>query len=195
MTRLVRFALILAALVGGGLTAGGADAQPPPTPSAQLQGTFHMTGTVTVAKNIRGERVGDVAQRTWTFTPLCPTGPCATVQLARQRATGTDTLVLQAVGPTTYTGTGRFYAPLRCTGLIYAAGQAVPFKITVRVAATAPSPNGTVVSAITAAYVNRARLNLTPCIGVLGHDSATYTGQLAAGAMRSDRRTPAIAAS
>ncbi|MBV9337766.1 MAG: hypothetical protein JO262_15675 [Solirubrobacterales bacterium] len=178
MSRLVAYALIAAALAGAGLTAGGADAQPLPTPSAQLQGTFHMTGSVTVAENIRGERVGDVAQRTWTFAPLCPTGPCATVQLIRQRATGTDTLVLHAVGPTAYAGKGRFYAPLRCTGRIYRPGQAVPFKITVQVSATAPSVTGTVVTAITAAYVNQSRLNLTPCIGVLGHDSAAYIGQL-----------------
>ena len=178
MSRLVVYALIAAALAGAGLTAGDADAQPPVTPSAQLQGAFQMTGTVTVAKKIRGERVGEVAQRSWTFAPLCPTAPCATVQLVRQRATGSDTLVLHAIGPTAYTGTGRFSAPLRCAGRIYGSGQAVPFRITVQVTATAPSATGTVVTAITATYVNRSRLNLTPCIGVLGHDSATYTGQL-----------------
>ena len=182
MRRLGLHLLIAAALAGAGLNAGAADAQPPATPSAQLQGTFQMTGTVTVAKNIRGEHVGDVAQRSWTFAPLCPTAPCATVQLVRQRATGSDTLVLHAIGPTAYTGRGRFYAPLRCAGRIYGSGQAVPFTITVQVTATAPAATGTVVTAVTAAYVSRSRLNLTPCIGVLGHDSATYTGQLAPGA-------------
>ena len=181
MSRVVVYALIAVAVAGAGLSAGGADAQPSPTPAAQLEGTFQMTGAVTVATNVRGEHVGDVAQRTWRFTPLCPTGPCATVRLLRQRATGTDTLVLHAVGPTAYAGTGRFYAPLRCTGRIYRPGQVVPFTITVQVTATGPSATGTVVTAITAAYVNLSRLNLTPCIGVLGSDSASYTGQLVTG--------------
>ena len=181
MSRGVTCALIAVALVGAGLTAGAANGQPPPTPLAQLHGTFVMSGTVTVATNVRGEYVGDFAQRTWRFTPLCVTGPCATVRLVRHRATGTDRLVLHALSPTTYSGTGRFYAPLRCTGRYYRRGQAVLFTITVEVTATAPSATGTDVTAITAAYVNTSRLNLTPCIGVLGQDAATYTGQLATG--------------
>ena len=182
MRRLVVYALVTAALAGAGLAADAADAQPPATPAAQLQGTFQMTGTVTVAKNIRGERVGNVAQRSWTFAPLCPTAPCSTVHLVRQRAAGSDSLVLHAIGPTAYAGRGRFYAPLRCAGQIYPRGQAVPFTITVQVTATAPTATGTVITGITAAYVSRSRLNLTPCIGVLGHDAATYTGQLVPGA-------------
>jgi hypothetical protein len=131
-----------------------------------------MTGTVTVAHNVRGEHVGEVVHRTWTFTPQCPTAPCPTVQLVRQRAGGTDTLILHQTGPTSYAGAGVFEAPLRCSGRIYPSGQAVPFKITVRVTSTGQ---------LSATYVNRRRTNLTPCIGVLGHDSARYTGLLAAG--------------
>jgi hypothetical protein len=70
-----------------------------------------------------------------------------------------------------------FYAPLRCSGRIYPRGQEIPFRITVRVTAT----NGTAASAISATYVNRERTNLTPCIGVLGHDSARYVGLVAPG--------------
>jgi hypothetical protein len=92
------------------------------------------------------------------------------VQLVRQRANGTDTLTLHQTGPSTYAGKGRFYAPLRCTGRVYPAGQMIPFRITVRIGATGE---------LTATYVNRKRLDLTPCIGVLGHDSARYKGQLA----------------
>jgi hypothetical protein len=75
-------------------------------------------------------------------------------------------------------GSSLFYAPLRCTGRIYRPGQVVPFEITVQITATAPSATGIVASAISATYVNRSRLNLTPCIGVLGHDSARFSGQL-----------------
>jgi hypothetical protein len=127
---------------------------------------------VTVARNVRGEHVGDVVQRTWTFTPLCATAPCATVQLVRQRANGSDTLTLRQTGPGTYAGAGLFYAALRCSGRVYPHGQKIPFRIRVNV-----TPTG----ALSATYVNRSRINLTPCVAVLGHDSARYTGQLAAG--------------
>jgi hypothetical protein len=160
MSRRVVAIVVLAATLG---FAAGAAAQTAP----QLQGTFQMTGTVTVAANVRGEYVGQVVQRTWTFTPLCATAPCASVRLVRQRATGTDTLTLQQTGPGTYTGAGEFFAPLRCMGRIYNPGQAVPFQITVGITATGQ---------LTATYVNRARINLTRCIGVLGHDAARYTG-------------------
>jgi hypothetical protein len=166
---LAALAVLLAAAGSAPAAAGQA------TP--QLQGTFQMSGTVTVAHNVRGEHVGDPVVRTWTFTPQCPTSPCSTVQLVRQRATGTDTLTLRQTGPETYAGTGSFYAPLRCTRRLYPRGQLVPFKIRLRVTAI----TGTVASAISAAYVNRSRTNLTPCIGVLGHDAARYTGQLVTG--------------
>ena len=135
-----------------------------------------MNGRVTVAQNVRGERVGEVVQRTWTFTPQCPIGPCA-VQLVRGRATGTDTLTLQQTAADTYAGSGTFFAPLRCAGRIYPHGQEVPFRITVHITAV----TGDVASTISATYVNRSRINLTRCVGVLGHDAARYTGQLAPG--------------
>jgi hypothetical protein len=156
--------VVLVATVG---FAAGAAAQPPPP----LQGGFQMIGTVTVANNVRGEYVGQVVQRTWTFIPLCPAQPCATVQLVRQRAAGTDTLILHQTGPASYAGAGQFSMPLRCMGRIYSPGEAVPFKITVRVTDTGQ---------LTATYVNPSRINLTPCIGVLGHDAARYTSQPAA---------------
>lgn len=162
MSRPIVAVVVLLATVA---LAPGAAGQPAP----QLQGTFQMTGTVTVAKNVRGEHVGEVVHRTWTFTPLCPDVPCATVRLVRQRGTGTatDALTLHAVGPSKYTGAGEFLAPLLCAGRIYRPGQSVPFTITVRVTAAGQ---------LIATYVNRSRLNLTPCVGVLGHDAARYTG-------------------
>ncbi len=175
MSRLRGAVVVLVATLG---LAPGAAGQPAP----QLQGTFQMTGTVTVANNVRGERVGEIVHRTWTFTPQCPTAPCATVRLVRQRATGTDTLTLHQTGPDSYAGAGRFFAPLRCTGRVYRPGQVVPFKITVHVTATGH---------LNATYVNRSRVNLTPCIGVLGHDAARYTGL----PIRSDRSTALSTAS
>jgi hypothetical protein len=160
MSRPAVAVVMLVATIG---LAPGAAAQPAP----QLQGTFQMTGTVTVATNVRGEHVGQVVHRTWTFTPSCPAAPCATVILVRQRANGTDRLTLHEDGPHAYAGDGRFYAPLRCAGRIYRPGQAVPFRITVHVTAT---------DHLKATYVNDARINLTPCIGVLGHDAARYAG-------------------
>jgi hypothetical protein len=173
-------AAMVAVAVTGVSAAGGAAAlaaTPPPNPAAQPQGAFQMSGTVTVAQNVRGERAGQVVARTWTFTPQCQAAPCATVQLVRGRATGDDTLTLTRTRPGNYAGNGIFYAPLRCSGHIYPSGQEIPFRITVRVTAS----NGTTASAISATYVNRARTNLTPCIGILGHDAARYTGLAAVG--------------
>ena len=60
--------------------------------------------------------------------------------------------------------------------------MSIPFQIRVHVTATGPAAGGgTVATAITASYVNTSRLNLTPCVAVLGHDAATYTGTLAPG--------------
>jgi hypothetical protein len=168
-------ALLPAVLAATGLSAG-ASAQTPAT-DALLKGTFQMNGRVTAAHNVRGERVGQVVIRRWTFTPACATAPCAAVQLVRGRATGTDTLMLAQTPSGTYAGSGLFYAPLRCSGRIYPRGQEIPFRITVRITAA----DGTTASAISATYVNRERTNLTPCIGVLGHDSARYVGLLAPG--------------
>jgi len=156
--------------------AGPASAQTPAA-DALLKGSFQMSGRVTVAHNVRGERVGQLVTRTWTFTPQCTTAPCATVQLVRARSGGTDALTLEQTRTGTYAGSGLFYAPLRCSGRIYPQGQEIPFRITVRITAT----NGTTASAISATYVNRKRKNLTPCIGVLGHDSARYVGLLTPG--------------
>jgi hypothetical protein len=156
--------------------AGPASAQTPTT-DALLKGSFQMSGRVTAAQNVRGERVGQVVTRTWTFTPQCAAAPCAAVLLVRRRSGGTDTLTLEQTRTGSYAGAGVFYAPLRCSGRIYPRGQEIPFRITVRVTAT----NAGAASAISATYVNRERTNLTPCIGVLGHDSAHYVGLLAPG--------------
>ena len=77
-------------------------------------------------------------------------------------------------------GAGLF-APLRCAGRTYRHGERVPFTITVRITAAA-SVNGVIVATrLRATYVNRTRINLTPCVVAPGHDAATYRGQPATG--------------
>lgn len=182
LRRRAQIALALAAIGAALLIVPSASTgQPPPAPTAQLQGIFQMTGTVTTAQFVRGEHAGETVQRSWSFTPLCSVGYCATVRLVRGRATGIDTLTLTATGPRAYAGTGLFHAPLRCAGRVYRPGQAIPFQITVHVTGTAPAAGGAMVAtAISATYVNTARRNLTPCVAVLGHDSASYTGTVGA---------------
>jgi hypothetical protein len=147
-----------------------------PTPDARLQGQFLLAGRVAVAAHVPGEHVGQVVSRTWSFTPGCPAGPCATVTLVRTRASGVDTVTLYRRGPGYYAGSGSFFAPLRCAGRTYPNGAAVPFTITVRVTRTLPAPWPLLASRVSATYVNRSRQNLTPCVAVLGHDAATYHG-------------------
>jgi len=178
-----RAALSLGMVVAAVLAAGpgAAAAQPAPIQS-RLTGTYQMTGRVTAARYVRGEHVGEAVQRSWAFTPLCATGPCAQVRLVRGRAAGTDSLILNQTSPGHYSGTGRFFAPLKCAGRVYSAGEEVPFTINVTVTVTTTAPDGTVLAQrISATYVNKTRLNLTPCVLVLGHDSARYTGALVLG--------------
>ncbi len=168
---------ILAASLISAAGAGAASAQLPAAAQSRLEGTFQLMGRVTVADHVRGEHVGEFVQRTWTFTPLCVSGPCAQVRLFRGRANATDALILTETSPGHYSGTGRFFAPLKCAGQIYATGEEVPFEVKLHVTATGTAPDGTTVATqIGATYVNKSRLNLTRCVIVLGHDAARYTG-------------------
>jgi hypothetical protein len=158
-----------------------ASAVPPPAPTpanARLQGQFQLSGRITVAKNVRGERVGQTVTRTWTFTPSCASGVCPTIVLVRRRATGSDQLVLNLRTPGYYVGSGRFFAPLRCGRRTWRRGSVVPFTIAVRVTAAALAGSDVVATQIRAAYTNRTRINRTPCVAVLGHDAAVYSGQV-----------------
>lgn len=165
--------LTLAASLG---VAIAARAQSPLTHTARLQGQFDLNGRITVAHRVSGEHAGETVVRTWTFTPLCPAGPCATVALTRQREAGTDTLVLNVVAADVYAGRGRFYAPLRCGGRTIRRGEAVPFKITVHITGAALEGQVPVATNLTATYVNRKRTNRTRCVAKPGHDAAVYRG-------------------
>lgn len=172
-----RAVTLIAAVLLGGAPAALAGT-PVPTATAHLGGTFVLAGTVTVARNVRGEHRGEGLHRTWTFTPGCATGPCTTVTLVRPRAGGTDRLVLSQNSPGYYVGYSSFYRPLRCGSRIYARGERVPFRITVRITQALVSNGQVIASRINASYRNRVRYNLTPCVAYLGHDAASYHGHI-----------------
>jgi hypothetical protein len=187
--RLLVLALGIAA--GGLPSATSAASRPskptsPPKPKsdtakARLEGPFLLAGRVTVAKLIPGERVGQTVTRNWTFAPQCKVGACGTVVLTRERTHGTDRLMLHRKKPGYYVGSSRFFAPLRCGNQVYPRGAAVPFTITVTVMHAITTPSGPVANRVNATYLNRSRINRTPCVGVLGHDAANYHGHLMLG--------------
>jgi hypothetical protein len=176
--------LVLAATLGAGalvatlVPAAAASARSRLASTARLEGQFQMTGQVTVARHVLGEYAGEIVTRTWTFTPLCPAGPCRRVALTRQRAAGTDQLVLHLTGVNRYEGKGRFYAPLRCGPRTVATGQSVPFTIRVKVTATGGADGVSIATRVRATYVNRKRTNLTRCVAPPAHDAAVYHGGL-----------------
>ncbi|HUO72715.1 MAG TPA: hypothetical protein VMU39_18240 [Solirubrobacteraceae bacterium] len=176
---------LVAAIATITMSATAATAAAPATPAglgaARLEGPFLLAGRVTLAKLVPGERVGQLVSRTWTFTPACATGACDTIRLVRQRETGSDRVTLHRGKPGYYVGKGTFFAPLRCAKRVYPNGAAVPFTITVQVTAALQTPTDLVASRVNATYVNLSRRNLTPCVGVLGHDAAVYHGHLLLG--------------
>jgi hypothetical protein len=167
-----------AAMLMPAATASAA-APAPPFPDARLQGSFELAGRVTAAHAVRGEHVGQTVARVWSFTSTCPSGQCSQVALVRARAGASDSLVLNRIGPGRYRGSGSFFLPLRCAGRVYARGEQVPFTITVAVTLAVPFGSGIVATRVSATYVNRRRINRTPCVAALGHDAASYHGHLA----------------
>jgi hypothetical protein len=153
---------------------------PPPVSAARLQGQFQLTGLVTAAVAVRGEHKGEHVKRSWTFAPQCATGPCARVALRRTRSGGVDSVLLEETSPAHYAGAGVFYAPLRCAGRRYPRGERVPFTIKLHITEAALVNGVVVATRLRATYRNRKRINLTPCVGVLGHDAARYRGRLVA---------------
>jgi hypothetical protein len=169
--RLVLLAGLMLALPGP--SALGAAAPRAAQERASLQGYFLLTGRVTSAVNVVGERVGQTLRRSWAFIPLCSSGACPEVQLIRQGGRG-GTLTLVRKSPAVYTGTGSFSAAVRCGGRRFPRGQTVPFSITVRILAAAQAPTGIVATAIRATYTNPSRINHTPCVAIPGREEATY---------------------
>lgn len=160
------------------LPAQAAALPPAPISAARLQGSFLLAGAITAERGVRGERRGQQFMRRWVFTSSCASGPCPTVTLVRGRAAGSDTLVLGQRSPGVYRGKGSFTRPLRCAGRIYPVGERIPFTITVTINAAVLSSAGALATRVSATYVNTSRVNLTPCVAFLGHDSARYHGHV-----------------
>jgi hypothetical protein len=175
-------AAAVAGAAAGPAASAGAQTTKTPTPgsvaTARLAGQFLLLGTVTVAQNITGEHAGQQSLRNWKFTPMCARDACNQIKLVRDRAGGTDTLTLERTSPAHYSGTGLFYAPLKCNGRTYRRGESVPFTITVRVTGAQIRNNVDRVTEIHATYTNNSRKNLTLCVAIPGHDAASYHGHL-----------------
>lgn len=181
-------AAAVAAVPGAAAAAAPAAATPPALlGAARLQGFYAVSGVVTSAVGVPGERRGERVSRRWTFIPpdSCSGGQCATIELFRTRAGGVDQLLLTRRGPGLYSGAGAFLAPVRCHGRMYRKGQLANFTIAVRI--TAAVAQGTAVQAtgFTATYTGAKRIGLTRCVNSPSHDSARYAGiQPAAAATR-----------
>jgi hypothetical protein len=134
---------------------------------------------VTAAHAVRGEHVGQTFSRVWSFSSTCPSGQCEQVALVRSRAAASDSLILHRIGPGRYRGNSSFFLPLSCAGRVYPQGEKVPFTITVRITLAVPFGDESAATRVSATYVNRRRLNRTPCVAALGHDAASYHGHLA----------------
>jgi hypothetical protein len=168
--------MFVASLAAPGATAAAAAA--PVFPTARLEGTFDLAGRVTAAHAVRGEHVGQVVSRAWSFHSTCPSGQCPQIALVRSRGGASDSLVLKRTGPGRYRGNGRFFLPLRCAGRLYPHGEQVPFTISVQITLAVPFGGGMVATRVSATYLNRRRINRTPCVAALGHDAASYHGHL-----------------
>jgi hypothetical protein len=170
-------ALALTAAIPGVAVDAALAATAPLTARARLHGVFALAGRVTAADAIPGEQAGQQLYRTWAFTSACASGQCAAVALVRQRGTTADKLTLRRQQPGYYVGSGAFYAPLRCGAVTWARGARVGFTIAVRVTA-AVSGRAVIATRVNATYTNTSRTNLTPCVGALGRDAASYHGHL-----------------
>lgn len=167
---------VLLAAVGparAGAVAGVAD--------ARISTMYVMHGRIVAAVRVRGEHRGQPVTRRWRFTGLdCAGNVCARLSLRRHRgARHVDRLTLSRVGVGSYTGRGRFTAPLRCRGRRYPHGLVVPYTITVLVTQAVPVEGIAFASQLSAVYANQRRIDHTPCPLGPSHDSAWYAGAAA----------------
>lgn len=172
----MRRILSLAGAVTVVLTASPAALAGPAPSVARLQGYFTASGTVTRAVNVPGEYQGERVSRTWAFLPSCPSGPCATVRLIRQRGPGYDRLILHRRRPGYYTGAGTFTVSVACAGRVYRAGERARYTITLTVTSAAVTSGAVTATGFTATYRNPSRVGLTRCYSAPSYDSAHYVG-------------------
>jgi hypothetical protein len=166
----------LALLAGAAGPAGAAPVD------ARVSGTFVMHGVIVTAVRVTGERRGQAVTRRWSFRGRHCTGEvCQQLALRRQRsAHRVDSVVLSRTGVGSYTGTGRFFAGLRCRGRTSRRGVEVPYRVTVQIAAQQPVQGIPFANQLTAAYANPRRIDRTRCPIGPSHDAALYTGTVTA---------------
>lgn len=145
---------------------------------ARVIGTFVMVARVTAARNVRGERAGQLLVRRWRIVSRgCSGSVCKTLALDRERSAARhDHLTLHRVRAGRYSGRGVFYAALRCRGRTYRRGSRVPYRITLSVQATATVEGIAFARRISASYENPKRSDVTPCPLGPSHDAAVYAG-------------------
>jgi PKD repeat protein len=178
LRQLVPGLVLLAALAA---LAVSAPAQARAAVDARFAPGYVMHGLITTAVRVRGEHRGQTVIRRWTFQPRsCSPIACAALVLHRSRARGRIArVILQRDAPGRYAGSGRFYSALRCRRRIYRRGEVVPYRITVQVAQVVSIDGIPIASELQATYVNRRRLDRTPCPLGPSHDAARYTGAAA----------------
>jgi hypothetical protein len=138
-----------------------------------------MQGLVTQADGVRGEHKGQRVVRSWAFSSTCPSGPCPTVDLSRERSLHqVDRLVLYQSTPRTYLGNGSFYVRLRCGGRTYPRGGVAYMTIQLTISRWVTVQSTPFATAIRAVYTNPRRVNRTPCRSSIGRDAGTYSGTL-----------------
>ena len=152
-------------------------------PDARVSGTFSMRAKVTSAVDVVGEHRGEILSRRWVIVPGgCTVDVCRSLQLDRQRSDNLYSVItLSRRGPGSYAGSGVFYAALECRGRIHPHGSRIPYRITLRVAATREVGGIVFASRIVATYVNRRRSDSTRCPLAPSHDAGVYTGRLTSG--------------
>ena len=162
------------------LVVGGGSASAAHPIDALLQGTFTMKGKVTVAAHVYGEHAGQHVTRSWTFVPGCSAGGCQKVVLKRFRSKRhvLDTITLHRQSPGVYAGKHRFWLALRCGSALVKHGGYGNETITVKIVRAVVNGGTRQATGIRASYDNPSRYNETRCPGGIGHDAATYRGQL-----------------
>jgi len=178
--RVLLVACVALLLAPAGAVAGTGGTSPGGGSGARLQGTWAMSGKVTRANGVRGERKGQKLTRHWTFTSSCASGPCSTVALRRERSNKQfDKLTLKRSG-SSYAGSGKFYVRLKCNGRTYNRGGIAYYTIRLSATKTRTVQNTAFATRISASYNNTKRVNKTPCGGSIGRDAGTYSGTHAA---------------
>ncbi len=170
--------VVLCAIAPAESLAHARASSPPAALDARVTGTFQMLARVTVAKNVRGEHVGQSLKRRWLISPRSCTGNvCQTLDLDRERSAGIDeSLTLHRVATGTYAGSGSFYVALKCKHKTYPHGSRAPYRITLTVSSAVSVQEIAFARGITATYQNSKRSDRTPCVLGRSHDAARYTG-------------------